>query len=84
MSLLEKAKNYKTKTTIKTNVSDEEKEVGIAWLKGEISGVQARHALVEGKSGGMELYRLALICRELFKDEWIIENEENSYYRNLK
>lgn len=86
MSLLENAKNYKSRVVRKADISDEEKEVGLAWLKGEIKSVQARHALNSGKSrgGGMELYRLALICRQLFKDGWIIENEESSYYRNLK
>lgn len=63
-TLLQKAKASRQKKTTRISTTNEQIELAIAWVKGEISTRQVAEAINEVEAGGRVLYRLAVWLRE--------------------
>jgi hypothetical protein len=66
MTLLEKAKSIVSKKTRRNDISDEQIELALAWLKEDITSTQFTLAMGAKKASMNNLYRVALILREAY------------------
>ncbi len=69
-TLLEKAKSEKVMRRGMGNISPEEVDLAVAWLKGEIQTVQAVRAMYPGNSvhqGQNGLYKISNWLREAYR-----------------
>jgi len=66
-TLLEKAKKLEIRKLKKIEVTEEHLELGLAWMKGEITLSQMNRVLGENKRSGNGLYAVAVWLREAYK-----------------
>lgn len=64
-TLLEQAKEHKTKPRTSTQ---QERELTIAWIKGEITNAQVSTALTSKPNQTVSLYKIAFAIRDLYQE----------------